>query len=80
MSYLEAIKRVARALNRIVYKVMKSEYQEKVIEPENKRGTVVAKTGKTRRIKSVSNTYNPSRKRIAYGTDVCQKNIGEIYS
>ena len=76
MSYLEAVKRVARALNRVVYKILKSEHQEETIKKE---GTVVAKMGKTRRIKSASNTYNPLKERITYPLEVCQRNIGEIY-
>jgi hypothetical protein len=80
MSYLEALKRVARSLNRIVYKILKSENQEIIIDSVNKEGTVVAKMGKTRRIKSASNTYNPLRKRIAYSQGICQNKIGKIYT
>ena len=74
MSYLEALKRVARALCRVIFKVMMSEKREQEMKTENiKNGEAVAKMGLTRRITSASNTCIP-RNRITQKRGISQKN------
>lgn len=77
MSYLEALKRIGRALVRMVFKAMKSGMESSATtadKPEEKeKGTRVAKLGKTRRNESASYTSDPSDMIVPRKTKVRQQ-------